>query len=198
MQKKGYFLDSGSSITSSTYVPLCDHCGKHINPAYNISSEDKILSCLDDKCRLVSSRCNSNNNQSSFSISYSEGSSLKAVFINEIARFGHNYKEQNATFVPIGCTKDENHLFYTQDANVIMGLANNAHNFLDILYKSATIERQIFSLCFAQMGGIFNISQINKIHKENISFVPILLDRGKYFGLAIKPIEQLKITDNMV
>jgi hypothetical protein len=187
MQKQGYILDTGSTITSSTCVPLCDHCGKHINPAYNLSSEDKILSCSDDRCKLVSSRCNSNDNKCSFSISYSEGSSLKGVFINEIVRFGHNYKEQNATFIPIGCTTDENHLFYTQDANGIMGLANNDHNFIDILYKSRAIERKIFSLCFAQMGGIFNIGEINyKIHKENISFVPMLLDRGKYFGLTIK------------
>ena len=187
MQKQGYILDTGSTITSSTCVPLCDHCGKHINPAYNLSSENKILSCSDDRCKLVSSRCNSNDNNCSFSISYSEGSSLKGVFINEIVRFGHNYKEQKATFVPIGCTTDENHLFYTQDANGIMGLANNDHNFIDILYKSGAIERKIFSLCFAQMGGIFNIGEINyKIHKENISFVPMLLDRGKYFGLTIK------------
>ena len=187
MQKQGYILDTGSTITSSTCVPLCDHCGKHINPAYNLSSENKILSCSDDRCKLVSSRCNSSDNKCSFSISYSEGSSLKGVFINEIVRFGHNYKEQKATFIPIGCTTDENHLFYTQDANGIMGLANNDHNFIDILYKSGAIERKIFSLCFAQMGGIFNIGEINyKIHKENISFVPMLLDRGKYFGLTIK------------
>ena len=187
MQKQGYILDTGSTITTSTCVPLCDHCGKHINPAYNLSSQDKILSCSDDRCKLVSSRCNGNNNKCSFSISYSEGSSLKGVFINEIVRFGHNYKEQNATFVPIGCTTDENHLFYTQDANGIMGLANNDHNFIDILYKSGAIERKIFSLCFAQMGGILNIGEINyKTHKENVSFVPMLLDRGKYFGLTIK------------
>ena len=189
MQKQGYILDTGSTITSSTCVPLCDHCGKHINPPYNISSKDKILSCSDNKCKLVSSRCNSNDNKCSFSISYSEGSSLKGVFINEIVRFGHNYKEQNATYIPIGCTTDENHLFYTQDANGIMGLANSDHNFIDILYKGGAIDKKIFSLCFAQMGGIFNIGEINyKIHKENISYVPMLLDRGKYFGLSIKSI----------
>ena len=76
MQKQGYILDTGSTITSSTCAPLCDHCGEHINPAYNLSSQDKILSCGGDRCKLVSSRCNSNDNKCSFSISYSEGSSL--------------------------------------------------------------------------------------------------------------------------
>ena len=187
MEKQGYILDIGSSITTSTCSPICTNCGKHICPAYNISSTDKILSCNDERCRRVTSKCNSNENKCSFSISYSEGSSLRGVYINEIVRFGENYHEQNATYVPIGCTNFENHLFYKQDANGIMGLANNDNNFIDILYKSGAIKTKIFSLCFAQLGGVFNIGEINyKIHKENVSFVPMLLDRGKYFGLIVK------------
>ena len=76
-----------------------------------------------------------------------------------------------------------------QDANGIMGLANSEHNFVEILYKFGAIKKNIFSLCLAQLGGIFNIGEINyKIHKENITFVPMLLDRGIYFGLSIKSI----------
>ena len=187
MQKQGYILDTGSTITTSTCSPMCNHCGNHICPAYNVKTEDKIISCNDEKCKLVTSKCNGNTNKCSFSISYSEGSSLNGVYINEIVRFGENYKKQNGTFVPIGCTTDENHLFYTQDANGIMGLANNDHNFIDILYTFGAIKANIFSLCFAQLGGVFNIGEINnKTHKENITFVPMLLDRGKYFGLTIK------------
>jgi cell division protein FtsB len=187
MQKQGYILDTGSTITTSTCSPLCQHCGKHISPAYNIKTDDKIISCNDKKCRLVTSKCNGSTYQCSFSISYSEGSSLSGVYINEIVRFGENYREQNGTFVPIGCTTDENHLFYTQDANGIMGLANNDRNFIEILYTFGAIKANIFSLCFAQLGGVFNIGEINnKTHKENVTFVPMLLDRGKYFGLTIK------------
>ena len=189
MEKQGYILDTGSSITTSTCSPICTKCGHHICPPYNISSEDKIISCYDVRCRWVTSKCSINNHKCSFSISYSEGSSLRGVYINEIVRFGENYKEQNGTYVPIGCTNYENHLFFKQDANGIMGLANNEHNFIDILYKSGAIKTKLFSLCFAQLGGVFNIGEINtKIHKENISYVPMLLDRGKYFGLTIKSI----------
>ena len=125
MQKQGYILDTGSTITTSTCSPICKHCGKHICPAYDIKTDDKIISCNDEKCKLVTSKCNGSTNKCSFSISYSEGSSLSGVYINEIVRFGENYKEQIGTFVPIGCTTDENHLFYTQDANGIMGQVNN-------------------------------------------------------------------------
>ena len=187
MQKQGYILDTGSTITTSTCLPLCQKCGKHISPAYNIKSLDKIISCSNEKCKLVTSKCNSISNKCTFSISYSEGSSLRGVYINEIVRFGENYKEKKITYVPIGCTTEENHLFLTQDANGIMGLANNEHNFINILYESGAIKRKIFSLCLAQLGGVFNIEEIiNKTHKENVTFVPMLVDRGKYFGLDIK------------
>ena len=77
MQKQGLILDTGSSITTSTCSPLCQSCGKHICPPYDIKSKDKIISCSDSKCEIVNSNCNKNKkeneNKCSFSISYSEG-----------------------------------------------------------------------------------------------------------------------------
>ena len=43
---------------------------------------------------------------------------------------------------------DENHLFYSQDANCIMGLANNENNFVEILYKNGAIENNFFYYVF--------------------------------------------------
>jgi hypothetical protein len=114
---------------------------------------------------------------------------LKGVYIDEEIRFGSDYKNQKAYKMPIGCTKEENHLFYTQDANGIMGLANSEYNFVEILYKNGAIKNSIFSLCFSQLGGIFNIEEINnKTHIEKMTFIPMILDRGKYFGLNIESI----------
>ena len=186
MQKQGYILDTGSTITTSTCTPICTHCGEHIYPSFYLDNISKIISCSDPKCKQVSSKCHSYSNNCSFVISYSEGSSLHGVYINEIVRFGEEYKNQTGYNIPIGCTTDENHLFYTQDANGIMGLANDDHNFVHILYKSGVIKNDIFSLCFGQLGGVFNIGEINtKTHLENITYVPMLLDRGKYFGINI-------------
>ena len=186
MQKQGYILDTGSTITTSTCAPLCTHCGTHIYPSYNLDNFSKIISCSDPKCKHVSSKCHSNTNNCSFVISYSEGSSLHGIYINELVRFGHQYENQTGYEIPIGCTTDENHLFYTQDANGIMGLANDDHNFVHILYKNGAINNNLFSICFGQIGGIFNIGEINnKTHLENITYVPMLLDRGKYFGINI-------------
>ena len=36
MQKQGLILDTGSSITTATCSPLCEKCGEHICPPYNV------------------------------------------------------------------------------------------------------------------------------------------------------------------
>ena len=43
MEKQGYILDTGSSITTSTCTPLCTKCGKHLCPPYNVSSKDNTV-----------------------------------------------------------------------------------------------------------------------------------------------------------
>lgn len=190
MERQGLILDTGSSITTSTCSPLCQHCGNHISPPYDIKSKKKIISCFEPKCKIVSSNCYSNINISCpFNIKYAEGSSISGVFINELIRFGENYKEQNGTYIPIGCTMNENHLFYKQEANGIMGLINNDYNFINLLYKFGAINKNIFSLCYAQLGGVFSIGEINyKLHKEKVIFVPMLKEEDKYFGLNVKSI----------
>ena len=190
MQKQGLILDTGSSITTATCSPLCEKCGEHICLPYNIKSKNKIISCSDEKCKMVSSNCNRNTiSNCSFGISYSEGSSLKGVFINELVRFGENYIHQEGKEIPIGCTTSETHLFYKQEVNGIMGLANNEYNFVELLYNLGAIKRNIFCLCYAQLGGVFTIGEINNdLHTENITYLPMITDRKKYFGLDIKSI----------
>ena len=189
MHKQGYILDTGSTITTATCGSKCTHCGLHINPHYDSENlDDKIILCSDPLCKQVTNNCQSSRRPKdcSFTISYSEGSSLTGVYIYETIRFGNDYKNKKGYKIPIGCTTDENHLFFTQDANGIMGLANTENNFIEILYKNGAINNSIFSLCFAQLGGLFNIGEINnKTHLEKMKYVPMLLDRGKYFGINI-------------
>jgi hypothetical protein len=114
---------------------------------------------------------------------------LTGVFINELVRLGNDSLVQEGKYIPIGCTKTETHLFFKQEVNGIMGLSNNEYNFVEILYKLGAIKRNIFSICYSQLGGVFTIGEINdKLHKENITFLPMEADRIKYFGLTIKSI----------
>ena len=191
MQKQGLILATANSVTTSTCSPLCQSCGKHICPPYDIKSKDKIISCSDPKCEIVYSYCDKNEkeNNCTFRISYSEGSRLEGVYINELVRFGKNYKEQNGTYIPIGCTTFENKLFLNQIPNGIMGLSNTENNFVELLYKLGGIKRNIFSLCYEQLGGIFTIGEINnKTHLEKMVFLPSKKIRNKLFGVNLKSI----------
>ena len=170
-KKQSYILDTGSSITTSP-CSLCTTCGKHQNGLYQISN-DQIIKCSNNFCSYVNSKC-SLNSQCSFSISYSEGSSISGVYIKELINFGDDYENKNSFEFPIGCTNRETHLFLTQLADGIMGLQNNDKSFISILRKLNQINYNIFSLCFAQNGGFFSIGEISdKSHLNNITYIKI-------------------------
>ena len=170
MKKQTYILDTGSTITTSPCKPYCKKCGKHLNSYHNVEDISKIISCSDEKCKLVKSQCGSEK-RCSFRTSYSEGSSLEGIYINELIHFGEDYLSNEGHMAPIGCTTSENHLFFTQKADGIMGLANNENNFISVMDKVGAIKKNIFSLCLAQVGGYFSIGEINTTyHKEKISY----------------------------
>ena len=126
MEKQGFILDTGSSITTSS-CSICKKCGKHIYPPYKLNSSKKIISCDNKKCKMLSSNCK--DKKCSFRISYAEGSSLEGIFINKKIYFNNNTEERSEIEIPIGCTLSENNLFYKQEVNGIMGLNNNEFNF---------------------------------------------------------------------
>ena len=136
---------------------------------------------------MLSSNCK--DKKCSFRISYAEGSSLEGIFINKKIYFNNNTEERSEIEIPIGCTLSENNLFYKQEVNGIMGLNNNEFNFVEILYKLGRIEKNIFSLCFAQLGGVFTLGEINyKFHKSNITYIPIRTEKNKYYKIQINSI----------
>lgn len=180
MKKQTYILDTGSSITTSPCKPYCKKCGTHLNSYHNVNDKSKIISCNNEKCRIVKSYCGSEN-RCSFRTSYSEGSSLEGIYINELINFIDDKSKSNSGHLaPIGCTTSENHLFFTQKADGIMGLANNENNFVSVMDKVGAIENNIFSLCFAQVGGYFSLGEINTtFHREEISFLN--MEKNSFF-----------------
>ena len=89
MKKQTYIIDTGSSITTSPCSPYCTKGGKHLNPYFKVENTS-IISCSDEKCQLVKSSCNGKE-KCTFKTSYSEGSSLEGMYVNELIRFGEDY-----------------------------------------------------------------------------------------------------------
>ena len=177
MEKQTYILDTGSSVTTSP-CSKCTKCGKHLNNYFSVENTDELL-CNDNKCKIVKSHCGSKN-RCSFQTSYSEGSSLEGVFVNKLIRFDKEDNLSEGKYAPIGCTTSETHLFLTQQADGIMGLANNENNFISIMNKVGALNNSIFGLCLDLRGGYFSIGEINNtFHKEKISYVK--MERSSMF-----------------
>ena len=181
-KKQTYILETGSNITAFPCKIYCTNCEKHLNSYHNVIDKSKIISCSDEKCRLVKSFCGKDN-ICSFNSSYTENSTLKGIYINELIHFGEDYNLKNGSFAPIGCTTSEDKFFFTQKADGIMGLANNENNFINVLYKVGAINSSIFGLCLAQKGGYFSIGDINTtFHKEEITYLKM---ESNYFFYSL-------------
>ena len=188
-KRQSYILDTGSSVTTSP-CNLCKECGKHENGLYNID-KNNILKCSDEKCSLVNNKCFSKNeNDCEFHISYSEGSTIKGKFINEVIKIGDKYINDTYFNFPIGCTNSENHLFKTQFADGIMGLQKSDKSFPSILYKLNIINKNIFSLCLAEEGGYFTVGEIlSEAHLNNNIINYVNLTDDKFYKVNLNFIE---------
>ena len=119
-------------------------------------------------------------NQCSFVSSYEEGSMISGIYVDEAIFFQKIDNEMVLTNVsyniPIGCTTKETHIFQLQSADGIMGLNNNGKSFVDLLYKSNVIQKNIFSLCFSYEGGYFSIGKIVTTHhfSKNIDYINLV------------------------
>ena len=186
-----FILDTGSPTTTSP-CNKCNSCGEHLNKPYELKSDSDIISCKSNLCNLVQSNtCNFN--QCSFSISYSEGSTLAGFFNNqevsfEMINISPNSKSKSF-IIPIGCTTTETHLFKTQLADGIMGLNNNGRSFVSLLYKREIINKNLFSICFGKNDGYFSIGEIDTTyHKTKIEYIPIFSGENNYY-ITIKKIQ---------
>ena len=111
-------------------------------------------------------------------------SSLEGVFVNKLIRFGENYNLTEGKYAPIGCTTKETHLFLTQKADGIMGLANSEYNFISIMNKVGAINTNIFGLCFASLGGYFSMGEINTTyHNEKITYIK--MEKSLFYSISM-------------
>ena len=65
-----------------------------------------------------------------------------------------------------------------------MGLGNNNKSFIDILYNSNVIKRNIFSLCFSHEVGYFSIGKFDTSYhfSKNIIYVNLIdINMAQYF-----------------
>lgn len=170
-----YILDTGSYVTTSP-CDKCLSCEEHLNPKYKLKDENRIIPCNSQICNKLSNVvCLSN--QCSFIAGYGEGTIMSGLYVKESIFFEETVKENISYNIPIGCTtREEGNIVKSQVADGIMGLGNNNKSFVDILYNSKVIKRNIFSLCLSHEVGYLSIGKIDTSYhfSKNINYVNLI------------------------
>ena len=170
-------VDSGSALT---VVPCrgCNDCGSHMDPQYDMgrSSTAEYVKCGDADCYGT---CSGLDSKCRFSISYSEGSSLRGDNIRDlVAVGGRDYHLKGVPFV-FGCATTMTNLFKTQLVDGIMGVNNDKRRtIVDSLRDHHGLKEDVFSLCLSYKGGAFVLGGYNaSLHvdpKASVAWEPFL------------------------
>ena len=183
-----FILDTTSSLISSP-CNLCVTCGYHSNEWYNITNtEDQLVNCENSKCKELSGTCE--DNQCSYKFDYYENAFIKGVFINEKISFVNN--SINSYNITVGCTLNETNYIIAQDSDGIMGLNNDENSFINTLFKSQVIEKNLFTICLSQNNyGYFSLGEINNQYhaSEQINYIPFTIDEEKYYNIKLNSLE---------
>ena len=184
-KKQSYILDTSRSITSSPCEDHCQKCGNHENGYYKLGNATEILSCDSELCGMADSLCN--DNKCSFTATFYENSTISGIYTKSKVKF-NDYDEVPIKDIPIGCTINEDNLFFFQKVDGILGLGNNDKSFVSTLKKLNIIKKDIFSLCFAQEGGLFEIENIDEErHLEKAVYFP--LKKNNSYNIEITSIK---------
>ena len=179
-----FILDTTNSFISSP-CNLCETCGYHSNEWFNVTNkENQILSCDNSKCGELSGNCE--NNQCLYKYDYYENAFVKGILVNEKISFIKT-SDSDSYNITIGCTINETNYIIAQDSDGIIGLNNDENSFVNILYKSKIIPKNLFTIFLNQNNtGYLSLGEINiNIPSEKINYLPFTVDEEKYYNLEI-------------
>lgn len=184
-QRVSVIIDTGSRM-SGFPCASCDHCGEHLDPAFDISSSDTASwSSCSEGCaeECVGNRC-------PYRETYAEGSSVEGFWFTDFMELGDSFSKNPAVLAKMGCHDMEDKLFFTQRANGIMGLAPpmGSHPTIlqEMLHDRQHIDALVFAICLASTGGRmtlggFNSSyHVSKSDKDPLQWVAMRV-REYYF-----------------
>ena len=174
-QRTSVIVDTGSSVCAFT-CNVCKHCGSHIDLAFNFgasatatwsscSTDCPSGSCQEDHC--------------SYSIAYSEGSSVSGFWFTDVVQLGDSAEANLPLKSFLGCHTSETKLFFTQSVNGILGLAPARSDkypmILGSLFADERIDKRVFSLCLSKEGGELTVGGHNS-DESVLSYVPLKVE----------------------
>ncbi|CAE7819422.1 A39 [Symbiodinium microadriaticum] len=197
-QLTSVIIDTGSHLLG---FPCggCDHCGNHLEPAIDVgkSQTAKWMPCTGkpfcDGC---------SENRCKYQEKYSEGSAISGHWFEDYVKLGDVFQENPPVKARMGCHDSENKLFFTQEANGIMGLAPKdgyqmpatANILQDLFRDKKHVDASLFSICLATWGGLLSVGGDNeKYHTAGVNWIPMGI-KGYY---SVRP-KSMMVDDRLV
>ena len=186
-QRVSAIVDTGSTL-GALACSHCAHCGTHLDANFNFlaSETSRWVMCShsssarEEKAVFQCPTCRSG--KCSYEQSYREGSSLSGNFFTDLVRIGNS--ENIPIRATLGCHTDERKLFFSQQANGILGLAphrqGRADTVLEILFQQVP---KLFALCLASEGGQLTIGDSNKKLHSTVDIVWTDMTVGNFYNL---------------
>ena len=173
-QRASVIVDTGSTVCGFS-CNICKSCGEHIDSAFDISASTTAnWATCSERCPTGS--CT--NGHCSYSLSYTEGSSVHGYWFSDFVQLGDLAERNLPVLSSLGCHVSETKLFFSQSVNGILGMApRSAGTFptiLGSLFSDSRINKYIFSLCLAHDGGELVVGGFNStFNQEPVKWVPM-------------------------
>jgi len=166
-QRTSVILDTGSRVCAFTCTH-CRRCGSHLDAAFdfNDSNTSNWIRCGTG----CAGQCQKDH--CSYFQHYTEGSAIKGWWFDDFVSLGDAANKEQPNH-PVrgrmGCHRLETNLFYTQEANGMLGVGPSFDSqeatvtpLLQQLYKdSPRVREHIFSICLAEWGGMLAVGGFN-------------------------------------
>lgn len=188
-------VDTGSGIAAMPCKGHCRSCGtNHINDYFAV---DDSISKYIYQCKTDMGCTCTENGQCAFVQGYGEGSLYKGFIVKDTFHFGDAYHPGLDAFdFTFGCVEEETNLFYSQEADGILGMTRASGNMhmkpiFDVMYDAHLIEKRMFSLCLGKNGGYFQIGGYDATShlSEKVQWVPMLAESAyNGYRMAMKGI----------
>lgn len=182
-QRASVIADTGSAVIAFP-CKSCVHCGKHIDPNFDF---DKSSSARWVTCEMgcpMRSNCDKKTNHCKYVQSYLEGSSISGWYFQDYVQLGDAIQHNPPIVASMGCHNEEKHLFYTQRANGIVGLAQDTQGgglLAKFLKDSTHVNARIFAICIAEWGGEMTVGGwYEDLHSAPITWVRLGPDANRY------------------
>jgi len=125
-----------------------------------------------------------------FGQAYGEGSSYHGFWAEDYFYINNPPQKDGRFKYQFGCVTNETNLFYTQEADGILGLSSTGRTrvkpIFDVLKDSGVTDKREFALCLGKNGGKFSVGGFDESIQANPS------ERVEWFPLN-QPMSHYKI-----